>query len=56
MSAKPLDHMQQAATDAHTFLENLAKDDFLKDKPTRLHRPRPKLSEAFSVTSAVLWG
>lgn len=30
-----LDHMQQAATDACTFVEGLAKDDFLEDKRTQ---------------------
>lgn len=30
-----LDHMQQAATDACSFVEGLAKADFLEDKRTR---------------------
>jgi uncharacterized protein with HEPN domain len=30
-----LDHIQQAATDACSFLEGLAKDDFLGDKRTQ---------------------
>jgi uncharacterized protein with HEPN domain len=30
-----LDHMQQAATDARSFVEGLAKDDFLDDKRTQ---------------------
>lgn len=30
-----LDHMQQAATDARTFVEGLAKNDFLEDKRTQ---------------------
>ncbi len=30
-----LDHMQQAATDACSFVEGLAKDDFLEDKRTQ---------------------
>jgi uncharacterized protein with HEPN domain len=30
-----LDHMQQAATDACSFVEGLAKDDFLADKRTQ---------------------
>ena len=30
-----LEHMQQAATDACSFLEGLAKDDFLADKRTQ---------------------
>lgn len=30
-----LDHMQQAATDACSFVEGLAKDDFLSDKRTQ---------------------
>ncbi len=29
-----LDHMQQAATDACSFVEDLGKDDFLDDKRT----------------------
>ncbi|MEI9550319.1 hypothetical protein [Enterobacter kobei] len=27
-----LDHIQQAATDARSFVEGMAKDDFLADK------------------------
>jgi len=30
-----LDHMQQAATDACSFVEGLAKEDFLEDKRTQ---------------------
>lgn len=30
-----LDHMQQAATDACTFVEGLGKEDFLEDKRTQ---------------------
>ena len=30
-----LDHIQQAATDARSFVEGLAKDDFLADKRTQ---------------------
>lgn len=30
-----LDHMQQAATDACTFVEGLAREDFLEDKRTQ---------------------
>ena len=30
-----LDHMQQAATDACSFVEGVAKDDFLADKRTQ---------------------
>ena len=30
-----LDHIQQAATDARSFLEGLAKEDFLEDKRTQ---------------------
>jgi len=30
-----LDHIQQAATDACSFVEGLAKDDFLEDKRTQ---------------------
>lgn len=30
-----LDHIQQAATDACSFVEGLAKDDFLADKRTQ---------------------
>jgi uncharacterized protein with HEPN domain len=30
-----LDHMQQAAADACSFVEGLAKDDFLEDKRTQ---------------------
>ncbi len=30
-----LDHMQQAATDACSFVEGLAQDDFLEDKRTQ---------------------
>jgi uncharacterized protein with HEPN domain len=30
-----LDHMQQAATDACSFIEGLSKDDFLADKRTQ---------------------
>ncbi len=30
-----LDHMQQAATDARSFVEGLAKADFLEDKRTQ---------------------
>jgi len=30
-----LDHIQQAATDARSFVESLAKDDFLADKRTQ---------------------
>lgn len=30
-----LDHIQQAAADAHNFVEELAKDDFLADKRTQ---------------------
>lgn len=30
-----LDHIQQAATEACSFVEGLDKDDFLKDKRTR---------------------
>ena len=30
-----LDHMQQAATDACSFVEGLGKDDFLKDRRTQ---------------------
>jgi uncharacterized protein with HEPN domain len=30
-----LDHMQQAATDACSFVEGLSKDDFLADKLTQ---------------------
>lgn len=29
-----LDHIQQAATDARSFVEGMAKDDFLADKRT----------------------
>ncbi|MCW2314038.1 HepT-like ribonuclease domain-containing protein [Rhodoferax antarcticus] len=31
-----LDHMQQAATDACSFVDGLGKDDFLEDKRTQL--------------------
>ncbi|MPS50039.1 hypothetical protein [Methylobacillus sp.] len=30
-----LDHIQQAATDARSFVEGMAKDDFLADKRTQ---------------------
>jgi uncharacterized protein with HEPN domain len=30
-----LDHMQQAATDACSFVDGLSKDDFLEDKRTQ---------------------
>ena len=30
-----LDHIQQAAADARSFVEGLAKDDFLADKRTQ---------------------
>lgn len=30
-----LDHIQQAAIDAHSFVEGLAKEDFLTDKRTQ---------------------
>jgi len=30
-----LDHMLQAANDARSFVEGLAKDDFLEDKRTQ---------------------
>ena len=30
-----LDHIQQAATDAHSFVEGMARDDFLADKRTQ---------------------
>lgn len=30
-----LDHIQQAAADACSFMEGLAKDGFLADKPLR---------------------
>ncbi len=30
-----LDHIQQAASDARSFVEGLAKDDFLVDKRTQ---------------------
>jgi len=30
-----LDHIQQAATDARSFVEGVAKDDFLADKRTQ---------------------
>jgi uncharacterized protein with HEPN domain len=30
-----IDHIQQAATDACSFVEGLAKDDFLEDKRTQ---------------------
>jgi uncharacterized protein with HEPN domain len=30
-----LDHIQQAATDARSFVEGMAKDDFLTDKRTQ---------------------
>ena len=30
-----LDHMQQAAIDARSFVEGLTKDDFLADKRTQ---------------------
>ena len=30
-----LDHIQQAATDARSFVEGMARDDFLADKRTQ---------------------
>jgi uncharacterized protein with HEPN domain len=30
-----LDHIQQAATDARSFVQGLAKDDFLTDRRTQ---------------------
>ena len=35
-----LDHIQQAATDACSFVDGMAKDDFLADKPLTIGRER----------------
>lgn len=39
-----LDHMQQAAADARSFVEGLTKDNFLTDKRTQHDKARGRAS------------